>query len=105
MLGYRKLRHVHTCILAGSVGIISTAREDWVPSADSSVAEVKDERKPEVSVVPKGRSDSESLRTVERAQADWIRQYMEQQEEVFLLETSSSTKRYVGYAVKLLQFI
>ncbi|OIT26180.1 PREDICTED: DExH-box ATP-dependent RNA helicase DExH7, chloroplastic-like isoform X1 [Nicotiana attenuata] len=65
----------------GSVGIISTAREDWVPSADSSVAEVKDERKPEVSVVPKGRSDSESLRTVERAQADWIRQYMEQQEE------------------------
>ncbi|XP_059313551.1 DExH-box ATP-dependent RNA helicase DExH7, chloroplastic isoform X2 [Lycium ferocissimum] len=65
----------------GSVGIISTAREDWVPSADSSVAEVKDERIPKVSVVPKGRSDSESLRTVERSQADWIRQYMEQQEE------------------------
>ncbi|XP_027773875.1 DExH-box ATP-dependent RNA helicase DExH7, chloroplastic isoform X2 [Solanum pennellii] len=65
----------------GSVGIISTARQDWVPSADSSVAEVKDENIPTVSVVPKGRSDSESLRTVERAQADWIRQYMEQQEE------------------------
>ncbi|XP_055816324.1 DExH-box ATP-dependent RNA helicase DExH7, chloroplastic-like isoform X1 [Solanum dulcamara] len=65
----------------GSVGIISTAREDWVPSADSSVAEVKDEKIPKVSVLPKGRSDSESLRTVERAQADWIRQYMEQQEE------------------------
>ncbi|KAF3636123.1 hypothetical protein FXO38_24326 [Capsicum annuum] len=53
-----------------SVGIISTAREDWVPSTDSSVAEVKDERIPKVSVVPKGRSDSESLHTVERAQAD-----------------------------------
>lgn len=34
--------------------------------------------------MPKGRSDSEFLRTVERAQADWIRQYMEQQEEVFI---------------------
>ncbi|KAM3235716.1 hypothetical protein P3L10_015753 [Capsicum annuum] len=49
----------------GSVGIISIAREDWVPSADSSVAEVKDERIPKVSDVPKGRSDSESLHTVE----------------------------------------
>ncbi|PHU17552.1 hypothetical protein BC332_13247 [Capsicum chinense] len=58
----------------GSVGIISIAREDWVPSADSSVAEVKDERIPKVSDVPKGRSDSESLHTVERAQVDWIRQ-------------------------------
>ncbi|PHT48318.1 hypothetical protein CQW23_12526 [Capsicum baccatum] len=53
-----------------SVGIISTAREDWVPSTDSLVAEVNDDRIPKVSVVPKGRSDSESLRTVERAQAD-----------------------------------
>lgn len=58
------------------------------------MAEVKDEKIPKVSVVPKGRSDSESLCTVERAQADWIRQYMEQQEEVFLFDTSSSSGEY-----------
>ncbi|CAK9165421.1 unnamed protein product [Ilex paraguariensis] len=63
----------------GSVGIISTAREDWNPSADES-AETKNEL-PEVSVKIKGRWDDDTLDSRQPSQADWILQYMEQQEE------------------------
>ncbi|KAK4491260.1 hypothetical protein RD792_001996 [Penstemon davidsonii] len=60
---------------AGSVGIVSTAREDWV----SSAREV--EESPEVPLKIKGRKDDVSLDSAKHSQADWIRQYMEQQEE------------------------
>ncbi|KAI3445599.1 hypothetical protein Pfo_002264 [Paulownia fortunei] len=63
----------------GSVGVISTAREDWVSSRDSP-ARIAEE-KAEVALKIKERKDDETLDSVQRSQADWIRQYMEQQEE------------------------
>ncbi|PIN25354.1 DEAH-box RNA helicase [Handroanthus impetiginosus] len=63
----------------GSVGVISTAREDWISSWDSPARIV--EEKQEVSFQIKERKDDETLDSVQRSQADWIRQYMEQQEE------------------------
>lgn len=64
----------------GSIRVISTAREDWVPSANDSEAESR-ERIPEISVRVKGWRDDESLDSLHHSQANWIRQYMEQQEE------------------------
>ncbi|XP_031124357.1 DExH-box ATP-dependent RNA helicase DExH7, chloroplastic isoform X2 [Ipomoea triloba] len=64
----------------GSVGIISTAREDWVPSTDSSAAGTREEIS-EAFITTKEQRVNETLDSVERSQADWIRRYMEQQEE------------------------
>ncbi|CAN6485774.1 unnamed protein product [Victoria cruziana] len=62
--------------LEGSVNVVSMAQADWVPSCRSVEAE-------EALVVPirvKGReSDNDDLLQV--SQADWIRQYVQQQEE------------------------
>ncbi|XP_059648206.1 DExH-box ATP-dependent RNA helicase DExH7, chloroplastic isoform X1 [Cornus florida] len=63
----------------GSIGIVSTAREDWSPSLNSS-AKIEEER-PEISVRVKGRSDDVALDSCQPSQADWIRQYVQQQEE------------------------
>lgn len=71
-------------ITTGSVGIISTAREDWVPSTDSSAAGTREEIS-EVFITTKEQRVNETLDSVERSQADWIRRYMEQQEEVLSL--------------------
>ncbi|XP_058091132.1 DExH-box ATP-dependent RNA helicase DExH7, chloroplastic isoform X2 [Magnolia sinica] len=62
-----------------SINIISAAREDWVPSRIPS-AEVEDQM-PGVSVRIKGHQDDESLDFGKPSQADWIRQYVQQQEE------------------------
>ncbi|KAL2513889.1 RNA helicase family protein [Forsythia ovata] len=64
----------------GSVAVISTARDDWVSSRDPSAIIVED-KKPEVAAKIKVRKDDETLDSFQRSQADWIRQYMEQQEE------------------------
>ncbi|KAL0384606.1 UNVERIFIED_CONTAM: DExH-box ATP-dependent RNA helicase DExH7, chloroplastic [Sesamum radiatum] len=81
----------------GSVAVISTAREDWVSSRDIS-ARVVDE-KAEVALKIKERKDDQTLDSVQRSQADWIRQYMEQQEEdesdsweTYSMEDGSSKK-------------
>ncbi|GKC17322.1 hypothetical protein Tco_1014104 [Tanacetum coccineum] len=63
----------------GSVGIISTARDDWAPLPDSPVA--TENEMPEVSVKSKDQRKVDTLDTFQKSQADWIRQYMEQQEE------------------------
>ncbi|KAL3627873.1 hypothetical protein CASFOL_028288 [Castilleja foliolosa] len=68
---------LHT--IGGSVGVISTAREDWVSSRDSPVCIA--EEKVDVPLRIKERKDDVKLDSVQRSQADWIRQYMEQQEE------------------------
>ncbi|OVA04114.1 hypothetical protein BVC80_8677g12 [Macleaya cordata] len=65
--------------LGGSVSIISTAREDWVPSSNPS-REIN-EQKHAVSIRIKGHSDDNTFDLRQPSQADWIRQYMEQQEE------------------------
>ncbi|CAH9121887.1 unnamed protein product [Cuscuta epithymum] len=62
----------------GSVGIISNVREDWVPSTESSAAGARDEI---MDVITKQRRDDETFDCVERAQADWIRRYMREQED------------------------
>ncbi|XP_065871411.1 DExH-box ATP-dependent RNA helicase DExH7, chloroplastic [Euphorbia lathyris] len=63
----------------GSVSVVSTAREDWTPSVHVAKTE---EDVPAVSVRIKGRWDEdETLDSHQPSQADWIRQYMEQQEE------------------------
>lgn len=67
-------------ITGGFVGIISTARHDWTPLEDSSVA--TENEMPEISIKSKGQKKVDSLDSFQKSQADWIRQYMEQQEEV-----------------------
>ncbi|XAR56315.1 RNA helicase, partial [Bertholletia excelsa] len=63
----------------GAVGIISTAREDWSPSLESS-AKTEDES-PEISVKIKARLEDNTLDSCQPSQAEWIKQYVEQQEE------------------------
>lgn len=62
-----------------SVGILSVARDDWTPSAVSSTS--TNEETQNISVRIKVRQDDNNLGSLQRSQADWIRQYMEQQEE------------------------
>ncbi|XP_058188630.1 DExH-box ATP-dependent RNA helicase DExH7, chloroplastic isoform X2 [Rhododendron vialii] len=63
----------------GAVGIISTSRKDWSPSVDSS-AKIEEET-PELNVRIKGRSEDNTLDSCQPSQADWIRRYLEHQEE------------------------
>jgi ATP-dependent RNA helicase DHX29 len=66
--------------MLGSVGVILNSREDWTPSVDLST-QIKEEA-PQFSVKIKGRWDDDTLDLHQPSQADWIRQYMEQQAEV-----------------------
>ncbi|CAN1828931.1 DExH-box ATP-dependent RNA helicase DExH7, chloroplastic [Linum perenne] len=63
----------------GSVGVISTAREGYVPPNDSPRTIQVDLQ--EVAFKIKERKSVETLDSCKQSQADWIRQYMEQQEE------------------------
>ncbi|XP_057978145.1 DExH-box ATP-dependent RNA helicase DExH7, chloroplastic isoform X2 [Malania oleifera] len=63
----------------GSVSVISKAREGWSPSSEPS-AKIN-EGTPEIFVKIKGRSDDDTLELHHPSQADWIRHYVEQQEE------------------------
>ncbi|KAG6396375.1 hypothetical protein SASPL_142523 [Salvia splendens] len=63
----------------GSVGVISIAREDWVSSKESIPGPV--EVKEQVTLKVKELRDDATLDSVQHSQADWIRQYMERQEE------------------------
>uniref|UniRef100_A0A6N2M934 RNA helicase n=1 Tax=Salix viminalis TaxID=40686 RepID=A0A6N2M934_SALVM len=71
----------------GSVNVLSTARENWVPFVDSSRRiEDEEEQQQRVLVKTKVRVDAEDgdsnvLDFRQPSQADWIRQYVEQQEE------------------------
>ncbi|XP_021285972.1 DExH-box ATP-dependent RNA helicase DExH7, chloroplastic isoform X1 [Herrania umbratica] len=63
----------------GPISVISFKHEDWTPSVDASTR-IK-ENLQGLSVKTKGSADEDSLNTCQPSQADWIRQYMEQQEE------------------------
>ncbi|XP_022748673.1 DExH-box ATP-dependent RNA helicase DExH7, chloroplastic isoform X7 [Durio zibethinus] len=63
----------------GPVNVISFKQEDWTPSVDASTR-IK-ENLVGLSVRTKGSADEDSVNTCQPSQADWIRQYMEQQEE------------------------
>ena len=67
--------------LGGTVNVISLPQEeDWTPSVDASTR-IKESLEG-LSVRTKASADQDSLNTCQQSQADWIRQYMEQQEEV-----------------------
>ncbi|MBA0823944.1 hypothetical protein Goarm_020637, partial [Gossypium armourianum] len=63
----------------GSISVISVEKEDWTPSVDASTR-IK-ENLHGLSVRTKSSEDENSLNMCQPSQADWIRQYMEQQEE------------------------
>ncbi|KAJ0078112.1 hypothetical protein Patl1_36788 [Pistacia atlantica] len=63
-----------------SVSVISVVWEDWIPS-DGSSANTNEEVQKN-SVRTKGRQGYDALDSRQPSQGDWIRQYMEQQEEV-----------------------
>ncbi|KAJ4717401.1 putative ATP-dependent RNA helicase [Melia azedarach] len=64
-----------------SVAVLSVAREDWTPSAVSSTSTNTNEETQKMSVWVKGAQKDDGLGSFQQSQADWIRQYMEQQEE------------------------
>ncbi|XP_057494446.1 DExH-box ATP-dependent RNA helicase DExH7, chloroplastic-like [Actinidia eriantha] len=64
----------------GAVGIVSTAREDWSPSMDSS-AKIQEETT-EITLRIKGHSEADTLDLCQPSQADWIWKYLEEQEEM-----------------------
>ncbi|XP_044488967.1 DExH-box ATP-dependent RNA helicase DExH7, chloroplastic isoform X2 [Mangifera indica] len=62
-----------------SVSVISVAREDWTPSDGPSTN--TDEEVQQFLVRTRGCQGDDALDSCQPSQADWIRQYMEQQEE------------------------
>ena len=70
-------------MIGGSVRVVLTSREDWTPSVDTSSK--IDEAEAGVSIKTKGRGSDESLDSHQPSQADWIKRYVEQQEEVLKL--------------------
>uniref|UniRef100_A0A7N2R0F2 ATP-dependent RNA helicase DHX29-like UBA domain-containing protein n=1 Tax=Quercus lobata TaxID=97700 RepID=A0A7N2R0F2_QUELO len=85
----------------GSVGVILNSREDWAPSVDP-LTKIEEEA-PEFSVKIKGRRDDDTLDLRQPSQADWIRQYMEQQQEIFwdLLGLAKISCGYSSWVVEL----
>lgn len=67
-------------VAGGSIGVILTSREDWTPPVDPSSTANVDE--PGISIRTKGRWDDETLDSCQPSQADWIKRYVEQEEEV-----------------------
>ncbi|KAM1735057.1 hypothetical protein ACFX11_020446 [Malus domestica] len=63
----------------GSVGVILTSRDDWTPSVDTHA--MIDEDAPRIAVRTKGHRDDKTLDSFQPSQADWIKRYVEQQEE------------------------
>ncbi|XP_057251460.1 DExH-box ATP-dependent RNA helicase DExH7, chloroplastic isoform X4 [Beta vulgaris subsp. vulgaris] len=64
----------------GSISVVSTAQENWISSIDTT-ARSQDEVL-EYSIITRSRHDDDSLDLHEPSQADWIRQYMEKEEEM-----------------------
>ncbi|GFY89375.1 hypothetical protein Acr_06g0013150 [Actinidia rufa] len=89
----------------GAVGIVSTAREDWSPSMDSS-AKIQEETT-EITLRIKGHSEADTIDLCQPSQADWIQKYLEEQEEpstilrrfVSAVRSSSETLDYLLFRV------
>ncbi|KAI3408453.1 uncharacterized protein J3R85_020258 [Psidium guajava] len=64
----------------GSVNVLVSARENWTPSVDPSSKVNEDAA--QYSVKVKGDWENESLDSHKPSQADWIKRYVEQQEEL-----------------------
>ncbi|KAF4374954.1 hypothetical protein G4B88_004705 [Cannabis sativa] len=63
----------------GSVRVLLAAQDNWAPSVEASSNIFEDEVG--ISVKAKGRSKDETLDSCQPSQADWIKRYVEQQEE------------------------
>ncbi|PON48782.1 RNA helicase, ATP-dependent DEAH box [Parasponia andersonii] len=63
----------------GYVRVLLTARDGWTPSEEASPNVLEDE--PGISIKTKGRGNDETLDSCQPSQADWIKRYVEQQEE------------------------
>lgn len=68
-------------LLGGSVSVISNVRKDWGLSVETEASVYVDEM-PEMTVMIKGSREEGSLDSKQPSQTDWIKRYMEQQEEV-----------------------
>lgn len=77
-----------------------TARDDWTPSEDSSSNIFEDE--PRISIKTKAKENDESLDSCQQSQADWIKRYVEQQEEVL---TESISKLLANYYFIFILFL
>ncbi|KAL5723042.1 RNA helicase [Ranunculus cassubicifolius] len=64
----------------GSISIISTAQEDWAPLSDPSAEDEKNML--EVPFQIKERVNDDTMEMRQPSETDWIKQYVEQQEEV-----------------------
>lgn len=67
-------------LIGGSVGVILNQRDDWAPSLERSITTKQESS--EFSVIVKKQLDDDTLDSHQPSQAYWIRQYVEQQEEV-----------------------
>ena len=69
-------------MIGGSVRVLLTSRDDWTPSVDPSPKISEDELG--ISIKSKDRGEDESLDSYQPSQADWIKRYVEEQEEVLV---------------------
>lgn len=86
-------------VSGGSINVLSTAQENWTPTVDATAR--PEHELGEFSVLTKGRRDDDSLVLHEPSQADWIRQYMEKEEEVMYFQSFLHTCDYAqGLALR-----
>lgn len=71
---------VYNALVGGSVGVILNQQDNSTPSVDPPIT-TKDEAL-ESQVLIKRQLNDDTLDSCQPSQADWIRQYVEQQEEV-----------------------
>jgi ATP-dependent RNA helicase DHX29 len=69
----------------GSVKVLSTAKDNWVPQSHEP-EEVKRKTEGLETKIVSRREEDVSLDDGRSSQAEWIRQYMERQEEVLMYE-------------------
>ncbi|XP_057542821.1 DExH-box ATP-dependent RNA helicase DExH7, chloroplastic [Amaranthus tricolor] len=74
---FRDASSLHT---GGSISVLSTAQENWTHPADTSLR--SEDEVCRFSVITKGHHDDDSFVLHEPSQADWIRQYMEREDEM-----------------------
>ena len=87
-------------LIGGSVGVILNQRDDWTPLVDKSITTKQES--PEFSVIVKKQWDDDTLDSRQSSQADWIRQYVEQQEEV---SANNGTKYVFTRGLKALKLL
>lgn len=86
-------------VAGGSVRVLLTSRDDWTPS-ENTPSKIKDEELG-VTLKAKGRRSDNDLDSRQPSQADWIKQYVEQQEEVLTEAIEFRYPNSVSYFVSV----